>query len=144
MPRVSAAALAVMEGNGIDTSSRRPAPPADLNPDEAKLWKTIVGAMSAVWFGPETHPNLKQLVRREVRARVIAAILYKLEKEGKTRTAEYHKWLRAEKDVTHDIAILQRQCRLSQGSTYRQEYTKKRKAVSKASNNGNGLHTFGV
>jgi hypothetical protein len=146
----AAAALTVMEGNGIDTA-RRPSPPSDLFSEEAKVWKVIVSCMPAGWFPPETHPNLKQLCRREVRASFVASQIHAMEKNKKDKKPfsvfQYQGWLREEARITHDIAVLERQMRLSQGSTYRQEYTKKRHKVSKPAahdNNGGGSHHFGV
>lgn len=147
MPRVSAAALAVMEGNGIDTA-RRPNPPSDLFPEEVKVWKAIVGCMPAGWFPLETHPNLKQLCRRVARARFVSSEIHAMERNKKDKkpfsVSQYQGWLREEARITHDIAVLERQMRLSQGSTYRQEYTKKRHTARKPEARNGGNHHFGV
>jgi hypothetical protein len=51
----------------------RPEPPEGLSPIESEIWKGIVGAMPATWFGPETFPVLRRLCGVEAAARVVAA-----------------------------------------------------------------------
>jgi hypothetical protein len=55
MSRKSRADLAVIPFALIE----RPAPPADLLPAEAALWKVTVKAMRPRHFTPETHPLLR-------------------------------------------------------------------------------------
>src|SRR5262245_21554128 len=68
-PRRSAESYAVAP---IGTLSRRPAPPPDLQREEAEEWVAVVGQMSADYFGRELHGVLASLCRRIVAERRIA------------------------------------------------------------------------
>ena len=45
---------------GIIPGGGRPEPPEDLPPDEAEIWRTVVGAMPPNWFGPQTRGVLRR------------------------------------------------------------------------------------
>jgi hypothetical protein len=129
MPRVSASALAVngSNGHGIETV-RRPGPPSELDKDEQQVWIDTVQSMEAGWFPKETHGLLTQYCRQILRARFIAKLIKDMQKVRKDRfkIGEYRRLLRDEARVVHNISVLARNMRLSQGSTSRQEYVKKR------------------
>lgn len=64
----TASMMAVMPGD-------RPAPPDELQPDEAAEWNRIVDRMPPDWFTAETHPVLIQFCRQICMARRVAAQL---------------------------------------------------------------------
>lgn len=128
MPRKSAASLITVIGpNGVETI-RRPAPPLDLTAEQQFVWTTVVNRMAAEWFPAETHGLLTQYCRLIIRARRIAEMIEAMEKlKGEDfDLQDYRRLIRDEAAVSQAIAILARNMRLSQGSTSRQEYVKKR------------------
>ena len=136
MPRLSAASLAVavIGGNGIE-AVHRPNPPSELDSEEQKIWKDIVNRMPAEWFPAETHGLLVQYCRLIVSARRISEMKHAMEKMAYSKKRvereefcmkEYRQLMRDEATVSKAITALSRSMRLSQGSTYRQEYVKKR------------------
>jgi hypothetical protein len=60
MSRRSAADLAVVKAI---VPTRRPEPPADMSPAEAREWNKIVSSMPADWFTTEMFPLLISLCR---------------------------------------------------------------------------------
>lgn len=127
MPRVSAAAQSVVgNGHGIETV-RRPSPPSDLIPEEQKVWKEVVAGMPADWFPPETHGLLTQYCRLTIDARRHSILKHEyFRKKKEMSLTVYRRMIKEEVAITHEIHNLARSMRLSQGSTSRQEYVKKR------------------
>ena len=128
MPRVSAASLSVIGPSGVETI-RRPNPPNDLDDEEQQVWRHTVNSMAADWFPPETHGLLTQYCRLIISARRISELKKSLEKPKKGHKFDilnYRRLVKDEAAISQAIAILARNMRLSQGSTSRQEYVKKR------------------
>lgn len=128
MARKSAASLITVIGPGGVETIRRPQPPLDLTGEQQQIWTTIVNRMAADWFPAETHGLLTQYCRLTIRARRIAEMIEAMEKlKGEDfDLQDYRRLIRDEAAVSQAIAILARNMRLSQGSTSRQEYVKKR------------------
>lgn len=129
MPRTSAAALAI-SGNGHIDLGRRPGPPSDLTSEEAKVWKDVVNSMEPDWFPKETHGALAQYCRLIVDARRHSEIKHAYWKKKNSpkefSVTVYRRLVKEEVAISHMIATYARNMRLSQGSTSRQEYVKKR------------------
>ena len=60
------------------TAIERPDPPADLTPEQAHEWQSVVNRMPADWFPRETHALLVQFCRHVVSARRIAELIENL------------------------------------------------------------------
>jgi hypothetical protein len=69
--RKSAEALSVVMG----IPGQRPAPPDNLDEDEAAEWRAIVERMPADWFTRETWPVLAELCRHICTSNVVSARL---------------------------------------------------------------------
>ena len=67
--RKSVADLAVVP---VAPRLRRPPPPDGLTDEQAKLWRDVVDAMPAGWFGRETHEVLVNYCRHTVRHRFLS------------------------------------------------------------------------
>ena len=82
MPKRSAEAKAIARIAPPDEVEviERPAPPPDLNRDQADEWTTFVNRMPADWFGAECHPLLASLCRHVCYSRQIAGELEDVEK----------------------------------------------------------------
>lgn len=61
--------------DGAVSLIRRPEPPLDLTPAQSDVWQSVVDAMPADWFQPETFPLLKQYCRHTVSASHIAQLI---------------------------------------------------------------------
>ena len=139
MPRRSAAStftsLAIIGGNGLETIHRPDVPP-DLDEEQGRVWRDVVNRMPADWFPAETHGLLTQYCRLITRARRIAEFLHAMETMGKRKSKDfdlgtYRRLIRDEAAISTAIAVLARNMRMSQASTSRQEYVKKRPMIMK-------------
>lgn len=136
MPRKSIAShLSVIGGNGVETV-HRPNPPLDLDVEEQDVWRRTVNGMAADWFPSETHGLLTQYCRLIISARRISEFKKAMEKSKKNDfdLSEYRRLIRDEAVVSQAIAVLARNMRLSQASTSRHEYVKKRPMTIKNRN----------
>jgi hypothetical protein len=115
--RKSAKILTVIGPHGIEPV-RRPAPPASLNDEAAAEWRTIVGAMAADYFRPETHLMLEQRCRHAVWARRLATMIEAEEISPAFDSGAYQQLLRAAAGQSHAIAVLDTKMRLTQESIY--------------------------
>lgn len=115
--RTSAAALAVIGPNGIETV-RRPDPPSDLTDEMADLWVSVVNRLPADWFPAETQPMLAQYCRHVIRARRLAQMIDATEKSSEFDVKEYRDLLRSEEEQSRAIASLATKMRISQQTTY--------------------------
>lgn len=68
MPRKSAAALAVATPTSLAAVRSRPAPPETLGAQEADIWRRMVSALPAHWFGPEHREALSRYCRHAAAA----------------------------------------------------------------------------
>lgn len=134
MPRKSIAShLSVIGGGGVETV-RRPTPALDLDAEEQEIWRRTVNGMAADWFPSETHGLLTQYCRLIISARRISEFKKAMEKCSKNKSfdlSDYRRLIRDEAVVSQAIAVLARNMRLSQASTSRHEYVKKRPMTMK-------------
>lgn len=77
--RQSLAALSVVQPGAQEC--QRPAPPAELSPEQRHEWLAVVNRLPAEWFQPETYPLLAQYCRHVVSARRVAELVAALEEE---------------------------------------------------------------
>ena len=109
----TASMMAVMPGD-------RPAPPDELQPDEAIEWRKIVDRLPPEWFPVETHPLLIQLCRHICTARHVAAQLRKLEADPALLVPKvfetYRKFVRMQDQSSGLICLLSVKLRLSKSS----------------------------
>lgn len=137
MPRKSVAShLSVIGGSGVETI-RRPNPPNDLDAEEQEVWRRTVNGMAADWFPSETHGLLTQYCRLIISARRISEFKKAMERGSKKESfdlSDYRRLIRDEAVVSQAIAVLARNMRLSQASTSRHEYVKKRPMTIKNRN----------
>src|SRR4028119_2341521 len=76
--RKSAAELALIGPNGVETRRRLEAP-ADLSTEQAEVWRGVVNTLPADWFGPGSAPVLAALCRHTVAARRVGSWLARLQ-----------------------------------------------------------------
>jgi hypothetical protein len=128
MPRISGASLAIIGPSGVETV-RRPNAPNDLDDEEQRVWRDTVNSMAADWFPGETHGLLTQYCRLVISARRISELKKSLEKPRKGQKFDlltYRRLAKDEAQISQTMAVLARNMRLSQASTSRHEYVKKR------------------
>lgn len=115
MPRKSAAELAIVRLE----PHLQPSPPADLSPEQASEFKSIVASMPRHWFGRESTGLLAAYVRHVSNAKLIAAEIDAFQPD----------WLRSDKGLARfeqlnkmqdrqhrAMALLASKMRLSQSS----------------------------
>jgi len=108
----------------------RPEPPANLSEDHAVIWRQVVTALPADWFGPETYPLLVQYCRHSVRAEKLAALIDEQERLGIPEPKFYTKLVGQEILQSGVIAALATKMRIAQQSTF-VKTSKKARATSK-------------
>jgi hypothetical protein len=128
--RKSAASLAVISSNGIETI-RRPEPPAELTEEQAEEWKAVVNRLPADWFPRETHQLLAQYCRHVVCARRVAQLIGRAEGGREFDIEHYERLLRMQEKESRAISSLATRMRLTQGSTMRPELARKPLALPK-------------
>lgn len=114
--RVSAAALAV-----VPSDLARPDPPPSLTEEQAQIWRGIVAALPATWFGVETWGLLEQYCRHATRARSIARAIQAMEERIGSDDFDYGTYdrlLKQEKSASSIMATLSSKMRLNQQGTY--------------------------
>jgi len=104
------------------TDVAHPAPPQELNAEEAAIWKSIVDRMPPDYFPVPTHPMLVNLCRHIRLSRWFASQLRELEKKlpdvlNEQRTQVLHDMLalsRAQSNESRVIATLSTRLKLTQ------------------------------
>src|SRR5690554_1807264 len=128
--RVSAAALSVILGNGVETV-RRPSPPDDLSDEQTEEWRAVVNRMPADWFPRETHGMLAQFCRHVVSARRCAQLVAQIEGSEEFDIDAYDKALKMQEREGRAISSLSTRMRISQQATVRAEQARKPSQVRK-------------
>lgn len=79
--RISAAALEVVQGGSVLVPLKQPrlAPPESLSAEESDVWRGVVEAMPADWFGPGGHGLLTFYCQHVVGGRRAAALIRSIE-----------------------------------------------------------------
>lgn len=103
----------------------RPAPPPDLDADQAALWRVTVNRLPPDWFPAETHQILKEYCRHAVSSDRLAARIAVLEAESGD-AKELHELLKMRRGEVSNMATLATRMRISQQSTY--DATKRKSA----------------
>jgi hypothetical protein len=104
-------------------------PPADLPPEEAVIWREIVGSMPASWFDSGNAPVLVELCRHIVLSRWLAeqletmrcANLTAATKHGAKQRTIYRRLSQAAREESRLIAALSVKLRLTNSSHRRDE-----------------------
>ena len=127
MARKSVAALSVVGAVGID---QRPAPPSELEDEEAHVWQGVVDRMPATWFSKETFPLLVQYCRHTVTARRVAQMIRQCLADDDFDVELYDTLLKMQGRETRDLSSVATKMRLTQQSvtTDRTAGTAKKKA----------------
>jgi hypothetical protein len=105
---------------------QRPEPPADLEEDQAREWRSITARLPADWFTSENQPLLRELCRhicyaRELAIR-IAALRDRILKDGGDLLGKSEEWralreiLQLHRMQSRSIADLATKLRLTQQS----------------------------
>ncbi len=115
--RTSAASLAMRPVTPVGQTDR-PAPPDELNDEEAEEWLAVVNRLPADWFARETFPLLVQYCRHVVTARRISQLIEALQEQEKLDMKAYASALRMQARESGVIASLATKMRISQQSTY--------------------------
>jgi hypothetical protein len=126
MPRKSAAALSVVQSL---PGAKRPEPPEELTEEQAVEWRKVVDRLPADWFPQDSHQLLVAYCRHVSRARVLAEMLDRFERERIGLAAglrEYEKLLGMADREHRAISSLATRMRLTQQSRYRGETAKNR------------------
>jgi len=105
-------------GNGVATSRRIEAP-LDLSDEQAEVWRSIVSAHAADWFGPGSAPVLAALCRHTVAARRVAGWLERLEAtDGELDEDRWFRLLARQEAESKAVATLATRLRLTPQSRY--------------------------
>jgi hypothetical protein len=126
MARHSAAEEAVVP---LAIPSPELAPPAELTPEEAAIWREITGSMPPSWFDSGNAPVLVELCRHIVLSRWLAAELEKMRNadltaataRGQKQRAIYRQLLQAAREESRLIMMLSTKLRLTNSSHRRDE-----------------------
>lgn len=95
----------------------RPEPPADLDADQAVIWRKTVNRLPPDWFPAETHQILKEYCRHAVSSDRLAERISLLEAE-RGDAKELHELLKMRRGEVTNMATLATRMRISQQSTY--------------------------
>ena len=115
--RRSAAALAIVSGEGI-VAIGRPESPYYFTDEQAEEWRNIVCRMPADWFPAETHGLLAQYCRHAVLSKRIAQLVDACEREDELNLDQYEKLLKMHDREGRAMSLLATRMRISQQSTY--------------------------
>jgi hypothetical protein len=115
--RKSAASLAVISSDGIETV-RRPEPPEELTDEQAAEWRSVCNSLPADWFCRETHPLLAQYCRHVVSSRRVAQLIAAAEAADDFDLIEYDRLGKMAERESRIIASLATKMRISQQATY--------------------------
>jgi len=96
----------------------RPDAPYDLTDPQVDVWRAIVNAMAADWFGRETHDLLAQYCRHSVAALRIAQLVAAFEKSDTLDLEQYDRLLKMQDRESRALATLATKMRLTQQATY--------------------------
>jgi hypothetical protein len=126
MARHSAAEQAAAE---IALESPRLAPPAELSPEEAAHWRTIVASMPASWFDGANGPTLCELVHHIALSKQLAEQLATLRQtkltaptaRGQRERDAFAQLLGLAREESKTIASLSTKLRLTNSSFRRDE-----------------------
>lgn len=111
--RPSASSLSVI-ADGLTARVERPAPPPELNGEQASEWRAIVECMPADWFGRETHGLLIQYCRHVVNARRIAQMFASLQDAEEICLDEWDKLCKMHEREGRAISSLATRMRITQ------------------------------
>lgn len=96
----------------------RPEPPSHLTSDHKRIWRQVVNALPADWFGPETYPLLIQYCRHTVRAEKLAILIDWQENNEIPDPRLYTKLVGQELLQSQVLTTLATKMRLAQQSTF--------------------------
>lgn len=119
--RASAASLAVV------SVMERPAPPAELTPEQRDEWVAVINSLPAAWFSRSTYGLLTQYCRHVVAARRIGDLIRAAEGGAEFDIEEYDRLLKMQEREGRAMSSLATRMRISQQSTY--DKTKKKAAL---------------
>ena len=99
----------------------RPAPPKNLSPAEAQVWKNIAASLPPEWFPVETHPLLEQYCKHVAGLPFFDKVLADIEKAHKPDLDKWQKVTALRQAESKTIAMLAVKMRLAQQSSYDKE-----------------------
>lgn len=122
--RTSSAALELVGTGGIVAEVPRPAPPDELNEEQAAEWRNVVNRLPADWFPAETHSMLAQYCRHVIAARRIGQLVARAESGDEFDLREYDKLLQMQDREGRAMSSLATRMRMTQQSTYSEKKSK--------------------
>lgn len=118
MPRPTPASLSIVTPI---SRAERPKPPADLTPDQRRVWVTVTNGLPADWFRAETLPLLCQYVRHTTASHRLAALVEAAEQADPFDPKTYTELLRAQAKESAILCSLAVKLRISQSTTLRSD-----------------------
>jgi len=97
---------------------QRPDAPYGLTDTEADVWRRIVEAMPADWFGPETYDHLAQYCRHSIQAERVAQLIESLCAQKEFDTEEYDRLLKMQERESRAMSSLATRMRITQQTAY--------------------------
>jgi phage terminase small subunit len=128
--RKSADALTVTKFAGV-TSVQRPDAPYDLTDEQASVWRRVVNALPADWFGPETWGELTSYCRHEVASQRVAQLIGQVEQAESFDVEEYDRLLKMQERESRAKSSLATRLRLTPQTKYEKDKSRKGGAVTK-------------
>ena len=122
--RKSTAQLEVVGKGKIVERSERPLPPGELTGEQAAVWQSVVDALPAEWFPPETHELLVMYCRHVITARRVGEMIAEYEADIDFTIGGYKTLLTMQESEGRSISSLATRMRLTQQSTYDKEKSK--------------------
>ncbi len=124
--RLSGAALSVVSPLSV---VERPKPPAELTPEQAAEWKSVVERLPADWFGRETWGLLAQYCRHVVAARRVSELIRTCEGSDRFSVEDYDRLLKMQEREGRALSAMATRMRITQHSTYDK---KKKRAMNES------------
>jgi hypothetical protein len=114
--RVSAASLAVVPT--VVEPYERASPPAELDDEQAGMWREIVSGLAPDWFRRENFPLLVQYVRAISRGRRLAELISGLERSPSFDVQKYQSLIRSEQEISKTLVGLAVRMRFAQSTSF--------------------------
>jgi len=111
------------------TSVQRPDAPYELTDEEADVWRQVVGALPADWFGPETWLLLADYCRHTVSSRHMSQLVGSLQKGESIDVAALDRALKMRERETRAASSLATRLRITKQATQLADKLVKRQSV---------------
>ena len=115
--RRSVASLSIVTPHDVLDQGRAKAP-RELTSEQTAEWEAIVHRLPHDWFPRETYGLLIDYCRHVIRARKIARLIERLERQREVDVDDYDKLCKMAERESRSIASLATKMRISQHATY--------------------------